>query len=140
MSAKYTKPLPRPYVVELPFWKAAKSHELRLQKCLACGNIWYPPGESCTKCALTDYTWSKMSGKGKIWSWVVFHQLYFPSFAQDIPYNVVVVQLEEGPWMISNLLGVRNEDIKCDMPVEAVFEDVTEDFTLVKFRPMIVAP
>lgn len=136
MVDEYTKPLPCPTAIEVAFWKGSKNHELRLQKCLGCGNIWYPPSEACPKCLSTTYEWSRMSGRGKIWSWVVFHQRYFPSFAQDIPYNVVVVQLEEGPTMISNLIGIKNEDIKCDMPVEAVFDDVTADVVLVKFRPI----
>ncbi len=137
MADEYTKPLPRPAPVEVPFWQATKNHELRLQKCLDCGNVWYPPSESCTNCSSSRYEWSKMSGKGKIWSWGIFHQLYFPSFAQDIPYNVVIVELEEGPWMISNIVGINDRDIKCDMPVEVVFDDVTQEVTLVKFRPMI---
>jgi len=137
MANEYTKPLPRPEPVEVPFWQATKNHELHLQRCLKCGNVWYPPGESCTKCASTDYKWSKMSGKGTIWSWALFYQKYFPSFAQDIPYNTVIVQLEEGPWMISNIVGINNQEIQCDMPVEAVFDDVTEEVALVKFKPII---
>ncbi len=94
MAGEYTKPLPRPTAVEAPFWEAAKKHELRLQKCLSCGNIWYPPSEGCSKCLSSNYEWSRMSGEGKIWSWVVFPQRYLPSM--DTPCNVVSVQMEEG--------------------------------------------
>ncbi len=58
-----------------------------------------------------------------------------PAFKDDLPYNVVLVQLEEGPMMFSNVVGIANDAITVDMPVEAVFEDVTDEFTLIKFRP-----
>jgi hypothetical protein len=76
-----------------------------------------------------------VSGRGTISSWVVFHQLYFPSFAVDIPYAVVQVELEEGPRLISNLVGVKNQEIRIGMPVEVVFEDVTAEVTIPRFRP-----
>ena len=134
MTTEYKKPLPSPTALDAPFWQAAKAGELRLQKCADCGYIWYPPSFGCPKCLSTNYEWAKMSGKGKIWSWVVFHQLYFQSFSEEIPYNVIVVQLEEGPLMTSNMVEIKNEDIKCDMPVEVVFDAVTPEITLPKFK------
>ena len=68
-------------------------------------------------------------------SWVVFHQAYFSSFKDDIPYNVAEVELEEGPRLLTNLVAVDNNDITIDMPVEIVFDDVTDEVTLAKFRP-----
>jgi len=135
MTKEYKKPLPSPTALDAPFWQAAKAGELRLQKCVDCGNVWYPPSFGCPRCLSDNYEWAKMSGKGKIWSWVVFHQLYFQSFSEDIPYNVIVVQLEEGPLMISNMVEVKNENIRCDMPVEVVFDSVTSDISLPKFKP-----
>ena len=135
MAAEYNKPLPHPTPAEAPYWEYARKHELRLQKCLDCGNIWYPPAWGCSKCLSTKYEWAKMSGKGKIWSWVIFHQYYIPGFSEEVPYNVIAVNLEEGPQLISQLVGVKNEDIKCDIPVEVFFDDVTPEFSLVKFKP-----
>jgi hypothetical protein len=63
-------------------------------------------------------------------------QRYFPAFEGEIPYNVAYVELDEGPKLMTNLVGVAPEDIRCDMPVEVVFEDVTEEFALPKFRPI----
>lgn len=134
MPIEYKKPLPSPTALDAPFWQAAKADELRLQKCVDCGKIWYPPSFGCPQCLSNNYEWAKMSGKGKIWSWVVFHQLYFQSYSEDIPYNVIVVQLEEGPLMTSNMVAVKNEDIKCDMPVEVVFDAVTSEISLPKFK------
>ena len=76
-----------------------------------------------------------MSGMGKVWSFTIFHQLYFKSFAQELPYNVAFVELQEGPKLMSNIVGCSNEEIRCDMPVQVTFNDVTDDITLPKFTP-----
>ena len=65
------------------------------------------------------------------------HQRYFKSFSEDLPYNIAQVELEEGPMLISNIVGVANEDIQAGMPVQAVFEDVTDEFTLPRFTPVL---
>ena len=131
----YSKPLPKPDKCDMPYWETLKKHELRMQACLECGEIWFPPNPACPRCLSKDYKWAKLSGKGKVWSWVIFHQLYFESFADDIPYNVIVVKLDEGPIITSNMVECRDEDIECNMPVEVVFDDVTENMTLPRFRP-----
>ena len=135
-TTEYTKPLPRPQALDMPYWEGLKKHELRMQKCSDCGHIWFPPAFGCPKCLSTKYEWAKLSGKGKVWSWSIFHQVYYKSFAPEVPYNVIQVQVEEGPIMISNMVECKNEDIKCDMRVEIVFDHVTEAVTLPKFKPI----
>ncbi len=135
-TSQYMKPLPRPQALDMPYWEGLKKRELRMQKCSDCGHIWFPPAPGCPKCLSTNYEWAKLSGKGKVWSWSIFYQVYYKSFADEIPYNVIQVQVEEGPIMISNMVECKNEDIKCDMPVEIVFDDVTEQVTLPKFKPI----
>jgi len=66
---------------------------------------------------------------------VIFHQAYFRSYEQDIPYNVVEVELDEGPRILTNLIGLPNGDIRAGLPVEIVFDDVTDEITLAKFKP-----
>ncbi len=136
MAAEYTKPLPRPQALDLPYWEGLKKRELRMQKCRDCGHVWFPPGPGCPKCLSTHFEWARLSGKGKVWSWSVFYQVYYKSFAPDIPYNVIQVKVDEGPIVISSMVECRNEDLKCDMPVEIVFDDVTPEVTLPKFRPI----
>lgn len=131
----YTKPLPVVTAENQPFWDACKRHELRLQRCEDCGKVRYPIFKTCDNCLSGHFVWEKVSGSGKVFSWVVFHRPYYPSFAEDVPYNVAMVELEEGPRLLANLVGVKNEDIYIGMPVEAVFEDVTEEVTIFKFRP-----
>jgi hypothetical protein len=83
----------------------------------------------------TNTEWARVSGRGKVYSWTIFHYLYHPAFSQDIPYNVAIVELEEGPRMHTNIVGCSNEDIYIDMPVEVVFEDISEEIALPKFKP-----
>ena len=74
-------------------------------------------------------------GKGEIFSFNVMHQVYHPGFGDEVPYAVVVVKLKEGAKMNSNLLGIQPRDIKIGMPVQVVFEDITDEVTLPKFVP-----
>ena len=131
---KYKKPLPVISNINRPFWEATKQHQMRLQQCNKCGRFWYPCGPVCPYCWSRDYKWAKLSGRGKVTSWVVFHHSYFEGFREEIPYNVVQVELEEGPRILANLVGARDEDILMDMPVEAVFDDITPEVTLPRFR------
>lgn len=130
----YTKPLPVISSLNRPYWEALKRHELRLQRCTDCGQIWYPPAPFCPACWCDAVTWQRLSGRGTVNSWVVFHQAYFSSF--QVPYNVAEVELEEGPRLLTNLVEVDPAAIRIGMPVEVVFEDVTAEITLAKFRPV----
>lgn len=135
MSETYQKPLPHIDEVSRPFWEAAKRHELVLQKCQECGHYRYPPGNICPHCLSDRLAWVKASGRGTVHTWTVFHRAYHPAFTQDVPYTVVAIELEEGPRLPSNLVDCKIEDIRVGLPVEVVFEDVTAELTLPKFRP-----
>lgn len=135
MSDEYQKPLPFVSEVNRPYWDAARRHELVLQRCQECGHYRYPPGDTCPRCLSDRLAWVKVSGRGSIYTWVVFHQVYHQAFANDAPYAVVVVQLEEGARLVTNLVDCQTEDIEIGMAVEVVFDDVTEEITLPKFRP-----
>ena len=135
MTSGYRKPLPRISVGNEPYWEAAKRHELRVQRCNSCGKIFHPIAPHCQHCWSEDFGWEKLSGKGKVNAFTVYHQPFHEAYTDDVPYNVVEVELEEGPRFISNLVGIDNKDIEIGMSVEAVFEDVTDEVTLIKFRP-----
>ncbi|MFN0090229.1 MAG: Zn-ribbon domain-containing OB-fold protein [Acidimicrobiales bacterium] len=134
-AAPYDKPLPSLSNLNRPFYEGLKERRLTLQRCLACREIWYPPGPFCPACWSRDIEWAELSGRGKVTSWVVFHQAYYRSFEADLPYNVAEVELEEGPRLLTNLVGVANDEIRLGMPVEIVYDDVTDAITLAKFRP-----
>jgi uncharacterized OB-fold protein len=134
--ATYEKPVPKLNKLNRPYFEAAKRGEFRLQRCNACGHQWYPASSHCPQCLSKDYQWAKMSGRGKVWSYIVMHQKYFKSFEKDLPYNVAFIQLDEGPLMMSTVVGVPNSALRCDMPVEVVIEEATEEIAVPKFRPV----
>ena len=134
--ADVKKPPPPISDFNKPFWEAAKRHSLELQQCNDCKQPWAPSGPVCPKCFSDCFSWVKMSGRGKIASWVVFHKEYHPAFAKELPYNVAFVELDEGPRLITNIVGAANKDLRIGMPVEVTFEDVDAQFSLPKFRPM----
>ncbi|HUT68099.1 MAG TPA: OB-fold domain-containing protein [Dehalococcoidales bacterium] len=134
MMTSYTKPLPIITDDNRQYWEYCKQHELRMQQCNDCGYIRFPPGILCPQCHSMDAGWVKLSGRGKIYSFVVYRVSYHPSYADDIPYAVVVIQLAEGPRMESNITGIKVEDLKVDTPVEVYFDDVTDEVSLPKFK------
>jgi len=136
MSMKMQKPLPGINELNKPFWEATKRHELVLQHCLKCGVYRYPAGLTCPECVSDELEWRKVSGRGVVYTWTVFHRAYHPAFANEIPYAVVAVELDEGPRMITNLVDCQLVDIKIGIPVEVTFEDVNEEISLPKFRPV----
>jgi uncharacterized OB-fold protein len=129
------RPVPDPDVSSAPFWEAAARHELVLQTCASCGTIRHPPRPMCAVCNSMEYTFEQASGRGRIWSWVIAHAPVLPSFAEKVPYNVVVVELDEGVRMVGNLLDVDNDAIEEGMPVTVDFEDVEEGVSLPVWRP-----
>ncbi len=114
---------------------SARQGRLVVQRCDGCGALRFPAYEICSKCNSTKARWVQVSGRGTVYSFNIMHQLYHPGFATEVPYAVVVVELEEGCKFVSNLLGVKPHEIKCGMLVEVVFEKLSDTVTLPKFRP-----
>ena len=133
----YSKPMPRPMNPELsrPFWEAARRHELVMPRCRNCSNIFFYPREQCPTCMSDDLGWTQVSGRGRLYSFTVVHQTAHPAFQAEAPHIYAIIQLNEGPRIPSNLVDCGIEDAQIDMPVEVVFDDVSEEHTLVKFRP-----
>ena len=131
----YAKPLPTPSQDSQPYWDACRQHALALQQCDACGAFRFPPSPLCPECWGRASTWRTLSGRGRVYSFVTYRRLYHPGFADDLPYVVAVIALDEGPRLISNVIDCRPEDVRCDMPVEVVFRDATDRIALPLFRP-----
>ena len=135
--AEYAKPLPDVTDSKMrPYWEAAKRHELRMQRCPNCAYVRFPAAQHCPECLEENDDWVELSGRGTVWSFGVYHHVFNPNFAGDIPYNVALVELEEGPRLVTNIVGVENNAIEMGMPVQVTFDDVTDEVTLVKFRPL----
>lgn len=130
------KPLPRPTPETQPYWDGCKRHELLLPRCLDCGRFHFYPRALCPHCWSRNLEWVKATGRGKLYSYVINHRPA-PGFEQDAPYVIAVVELDEGVRLMSNIVGVEPDPAKLplDMPLEAVFEDVSPEVSLPKFRP-----
>jgi len=133
MSA-YRKPLPVIDDRNRPYWEALSRREVRLPRCRACDALRSPNFGRCPRCGSEDADWERMSGRGTVWSATRFHQIYFDGFRDEVPYTVMVVELDEGPKVYANL--VEAGTVAIGTRVEAVFDDVTPEVTLLKFRPM----
>ncbi len=134
--AEYDKPLPIPSAESQPYWEALRERRLMMPRCDDCERSWFPPALLCPDGNGATWTWTQTSGRGRIFSYVVYHRVYHPAFAQEVPYAVAVIELDEGPRMISNVIGIAPDKLACDMRVEVVFEPVSDTITLPKFRPV----
>ena len=132
---EYQKPLPKVNADTKPFWDACRNHELRFQKCTECGHVRWPPSILCPLCYSNKTEWIHASGKGTVFSFVVYHKAFHPGFEADLPYVVAIVELQEGPYFLTNIVGCDPGEMSCEMPVDVVWEDITEEFSLPKFRP-----
>ena len=122
------------------FWDACKRHELLIQKCRDCGTYRYPPREACNKCLSLNTDWVKVSGRGTVYSYCVPVEPSHPDLVGKPPYSIALVDLEEGPRMITNIVECDPYQVKIGMPVEVVFEDLTDQISLAKFRPAKSSP
>lgn len=135
-ESKVLPPVPLPDPDSEPFWEAAAQHRLVVQRCAACKTFRHPPRPMCPSCLSLEQEWIEVSGRGRVWSWVVAHPPVLPAFAEKTPYNVAVIELDEGMRMVGNLLDVDLGDIREGLEVEVIFTDVEEGVTLPQWKPI----
>jgi uncharacterized protein len=126
--------LPVPDPLTQPFWDSLKAHRVQLQRCEACHTFIYYPRAVCPTCMSNALVWTDVSGKGVIHAFTIPHRHPNPAFQP--PYVVVLVELDEGVRMLSNLVEVEPvpEAVPIGAPVEIVYDDVSEAITLPRFR------
>lgn len=125
-------PLPQPDALTRPFWDACRRRALELPRCADCGHLFLPPGPCCPRCWSTRLAARAVSGEGTVKSFVVYRRTYHP--ALPAPYVVALIELREGPRLISNVVGCAPEEVRIDMPVRVHFDDVGA-MTLPRFEP-----
>ena len=133
---QYNKPLPEITLLTEPFWQGTKEHQLQLQRCDDCGTFRFIPKEVCPSCASVLATWTPVSGAGIVYSYSTVYRGPGPAFQEDVPYIVVMVELAEGPHIMSHLIDCAPDQVQIGMPVAVVFEDATPEVSLYKFRPV----
>lgn len=125
-------PLPRPSELSRPFWAAANEGRLVLQRCDVCGHYRWTPQILCTNCLAEAFTWTEVSGRGKLYSYTIVHRA--PTAGFEIPYVLAVVELEEGPLMLTRLVDSPLERLAVDAPAEVAFTRASDDINLYTFR------
>jgi len=131
----YDKPLPAIDVESGPFWQAARDHRVAIMRCRACSRHFFYPRELCPHCHSAATEWVTASGRGTIYTFTIARRPAGPAFKADVPYVVALVELEEGPRLMTNIVTRDVEGVRVGQSVKAVFEQVTADVTLVKFAP-----
>jgi uncharacterized OB-fold protein len=127
-------PLPQPEPDAEPFWDGLREGELRLQHCSVCGLVAHPPRAMCHECGSFEFEWEPVSGRGTVYTFAITQQPIHPALVDHTPFATVVIELEEGPRMTSNLIDVPPDEIEIGLAVEVVFDDVTDEVTLPLFR------
>ena len=118
------------------YWQALAEGSHTFQRCQNCGNAWLPPRHECPRCLASAWAWEKASGEARLISWVVFHTAFHPALAARLPYAVAVVELVEGPRLISNIVGVDDlESLRIDQPLRLRIERES-DVALPRYEPV----
>ena len=115
------------------FWDACAAGELRVQRCITCGHLRYPISTVCPECLSEDAAWELLSGRGTVVSFCIFRHAYNEAWRDRLPYNVALIQLEEGPRMLSNVHGVSPDEIRVGLEVKVAFE-VEQGFSIPVFE------
>jgi len=132
------RPLPQPITPEArPYWDGLREGKLMLPRCQECGHVFFYPRVLCPRCASRAITWIQASGRGRLHAFGIGHQSFNRAYTVRPPYVLAMIELEEGPRMLSNLVNVEPDPqaVTCDMPVEVVFETLTDEVTLPLFQP-----
>jgi uncharacterized OB-fold protein len=132
------RPLPQPMTPEAkPYWEGARDGKLMIPKCRACGRAFMYPRVLCPFCASREIDWIQASGRGRLYSFEIAHQILNKAFKVKTPVVLAMVELEEGPRLLTNLVDVEPDPTKlrCDIPVEVVFAKLTDQVSLPMFRP-----
>lgn len=133
----YTKPLPDADPLTAPYWDSVKAHGMKIQRCKACEKFVFYPRGMCPRCWGKTLEWTPVSGNGTLYAFTVVHVPVHPAFKADVPYVVGLVELAEGPRLMTSIIGVVPDpsQIQIGMEMTLEYRDVTEDVTLPVFRP-----
>ncbi len=120
-------------IFDEPFWESVSRDETSLQRCSSCSTYRYPPGACCPNCLSLEAEWTPVSGRGRVLSWTTIHRQYLPAY--PAPSTVVVVQLEEGPLMVTHFAAADVPRLRLDLPVTLTYSTHPDGYRLQGFAP-----
>ena len=127
--------IPTPDPETQAFWDAARERRLLIQRCNACGEAYFYPRPFCPKCWSDDVAWEEASGDATLYTWSVVHVNDLPPFNERVPYVAAVVDLAEGPRMMTNVVDCEADALKVGMPLRVDYRDLTDEATVPVFVP-----
>jgi uncharacterized OB-fold protein len=133
VTENLTKLMPTPTPETQAFWQGCNEERLLIQRCDACGHRQFYPRLLCTACASRDVSWDEASGAGQVKSFTIIRRAVTEAYAADVPYVVALIELAEGPTMMSNVVGCDVEDVCIGMNVTVRFERRTEEIAVPVF-------
>jgi len=131
------KPVPRPTPETQPFWDGCAAGELRLQHCDDCGHVQFYPRKLCSGCFSEHISWVPASGHGKVRTWSLVVMPGAPGFEDEVPFVSALIELDEGPTMLSVLREISNDEVEANMPVQVLFEARSEEIHVPYFKPAV---
>ena len=135
-SERPPKPIPDVDELSKPFFDGAARGVLMIRRCRSCGTYLAPAVEEiCPECLGEELEWAEAAGRATLYSFGVMHQFYHAAFSDELPYNVAIVELTEGPRLQTNIVGVDVAALRVGMPLAVTFEEVAPGRMLPKFRP-----
>jgi len=134
-EAPYGRPIPQVEPEAAPFWASLREHLMRIQRCDACGQSFFPPSERCPACLSADVVWTEVSGRGRVWATATMYRAYLPAYQGEVPYDVSIIELDEGAKVWSNVVECDPDDVRVGMAVRVRYDDVTPTLTLARFVP-----
>ena len=118
------------------YWDACQRHELLIQRCSTCGELQFYPRNVCTSCGSNSLDWVTASGHGKVLSRTIVRRAVSAAYADDVPYVIALIELQEGVVMMSKVVGCEPESVHTGMAVEVNFEDWSEQVSMPVFVPV----
>lgn len=132
--------MPRPTITRdsAGFWEACRRRELAIQRCADCGTFRHPPEPCCWSCRSFAFTWQRITGRGRVFSFAVVHHPFLPALAKHLPYTVAVVAVDDAPGvrLLTNVVDAPPGEVRIGLEVEVVWDDVAADLALPRFRPV----
>lgn len=137
MNEHAGKFFPQPTKETAPYWEGCHNHELLIQACQDCGHHQFYPRLMCTNCSSSRVEWIAASGQGKVKSFTIMHRAITKAYRAEAPYVIALIELAEGPTMMSNVVQCDVEKVEIGMEVEVVFEDWSDEISIPKFKPVM---
>ena len=137
-AARFDLPAPDPSTEQ--WWAATRDGKLLIKRCRGCGRTHHYPRPFCPHCWSGDVEWEEASGRGTVYTYSTVHVNDLPPFGAKVPYTVAIVELDEGPRLMTNLVDTDGVELRVGLPVEVTFVDQTDEFTLAMFRPAPSVP